>query len=135
MDQDAQTLETLKIFHYVFAGLTALGGCFPFIHLTVGIVIVTAGQTLTGADQTPPPAFAGWLFIAFATAFILLLWTLAALVFAAGRRLGQRRGRTFCMVVAGVLCAMVPMGTVLGVFTILTLQKPAVRVMFGEPSS
>ena len=30
----------------------------------------------------------------------------------------------FCLVIAAVQCAFVPFGTVLGVFTIVALQKP-----------
>lgn len=131
MDQDAQNLETLKIFHYVFAGLTALGGCFPIVHLGLGIFFVVGGPAL-GKGGEAPPAFLGWMFIAVAATLIALFWTLAALVFTAARRLGQRRSRSFCLVVAALLCVVVPLGTVLGVFTILLLQKPNVRALFGE---
>ena len=49
----------------------------------------------------------------------------------AGRFLAQRAYYTFCFVVAALECVFVPFGTVLGVFTIVVLQRPAVKEMFG----
>lgn len=132
MDQDAQNLETLKIFHYVFAGFTALAGFFPIIHLAMGIFFVVSGSSLGKPGEQVPPALFGWIFIVAAAVLMLAFWTLAGLTLTAARRLGQRRSRTFCLVVAAILCVMMPLGTVLGVFTILLLQKPTVRAMFGE---
>lgn len=63
--------------------------------------------------------------------FILCGWTLAGLVIAAGRKLQRRVSRTFCLVVAGVECVMMPLGTVLGVFTIVVLMKDSVQKLFA----
>jgi hypothetical protein len=57
-------------------------------------------------------------------------WTLAGVIIAAGRKLKRRVSRTFCLVVAGIECMMMPFGTVLGVFTIVVLTKDSVREMF-----
>ena len=35
------------------------------------------------------------------------------------------------MVIAGIECFIMPFGTVLGIFTILTLIKPETRQLFG----
>jgi hypothetical protein len=34
-------------------------------------------------------------------------------------------------VIAAIACSFVPIGTVLGVFTIIVLTRPSVRVLFG----
>ena len=54
----------------------------------------------------------------------------------AGRRLAALRSHTFCLVVAGIECFFMPFGTILGVFTILTLLKPEAKRLFGveEPA-
>jgi hypothetical protein len=49
----------------------------------------------------------------------------------AGRALMQRRRYTFCLVIGGLSCILMPFGTVLGVFTILVLVRPSVRELFG----
>ena len=61
---------------------------------------------------------------------ILCGWTLACFMIAAGRKLRGRRSRMFCLVIAGIECAFVPLGTVLGVFTIIVLVKDSVKAMF-----
>ena len=49
--------------------------------------------------------------------------------------LGQRRHRTFSLLVAGLNCLHVPVGTVLGVFTFVVLLRPSVREAYdaGAP--
>ncbi len=37
----------------------------------------------------------------------------------------------FCLVMGGVECILVPFGTVLDVFTIVTLTRRAVKKLFG----
>jgi hypothetical protein len=61
---------------------------------------------------------------------LLLGWTMAALTAVAGRSLTRRRRYTFCLVIAGLLCLWMPFGTILGVFTLITLTKPPVRAQF-----
>jgi hypothetical protein len=128
-DADAEHLRLLSIFHFVLAGLHALIGCFPVIHLWIGISILS-GEFPLGRGEAPPPAF-GWLFVGLASVAILFSWTLAVLMVLAGRRLAARRSRTFCTVVAALECLLMPFGTVLGVFTLVVLARPSVRSRFA----
>jgi len=36
----------------------------------------------------------------------------------------------FCLIVAGIICIFMPLGTILGVFTIIVLVRPSVKAMF-----
>ena len=36
------------------------------------------------------------------------------------------------MIVAGITCLSVPIGTVLGVFTLMVLSRPSVKQMFAQ---
>ena len=129
MNQDEQQLDLLKIFYFVFAALQAFGGCVPIIHLSIGIAMISGKLNGHGADN-PPEAF-GWFFVVLALVLMTVFWTLAAMTFTAGRRLGERRSYTFCFVIAALLCVFMPLGTILGVFTILVLQRPSVKARFG----
>lgn len=129
MNQDEEHLRLLSIFHYVVAGLTALGGCFPFIHITIGLMIVTGKFDGPGHDDAP--AVFGWLFVVFGLFIVAMMWTLATVMFLAGRRLSQRRSHLFCTIVAAVSCLWFPFGTVLGVFTLIVLSRPSVKQLFG----
>jgi len=133
MDQDKQHLQLLSIFHYVVGGITALFACFPFIHLAVGIAAVS-GAFPEQPGQDGFPAIFGWIFIGVASVFILLGWTLAVSVLVAGRFLARRTHYMYCFVVAAVECVFIPLGTVLGVFTIIVLCRPSVKALFQSQS-
>lgn len=126
MTPEEKHLDLLAIFHYVVGGLTAFFSCFFLIHPFMGLAMLS-GVMDTGEF---PVAFA-WMFILIPSVFILGGWTIAALIIVAGRRLKQRRSHTFCLVIAAIECMFMPYGTVLGVFTIITLIKDRVKEMFA----
>lgn len=127
-------LRLLSVFHYIVAGLSALFACFPIIHLVLGLFMILAPQSF-GPGKNQPPAFMGWIFVGFASFFILAGWSFAVLVLLTGTFLARRRHYLFCFVVACVECIFMPFGTVLGVFTILVLNRSTVKEMFkGAPT-
>ena len=134
MDQDLEHLRLLSIFHYVVAGLTALFACFPIFHLAFGLVMFFAPGSLESNNHPPPGElrFIGLFFAAFAGTFILAGWTLAVFILLAGRNLARHRRYTFCLMVAGIMCMLMPFGTVLGVFTIVVLVRPPVKELFDN---
>jgi hypothetical protein len=132
MNNDAEHLRLLSIFHFVVGGLAALFALLPAMHLFMGIAMVT-GRFDEGPNQTEARLF-GWFFIVLASAMIAAGLAFATSMILAGRFLAQRVYYTFCFVVAALECVFVPFGTVLGVFTIVVLQRPAVKEMFGMTS-
>jgi hypothetical protein len=134
MDQDAEHLRLLSIFHYIVGGLAGLFACFPLIHLAIGIAIVSGAFDTVG--RQPPPAFVGWLFIAIAAVLILIGWSIAVMILIAGRSLARRVRYTYCFVVAAISCIFFPFGTALGIFTIIVLARPSVKSLFqvGSPN-
>jgi hypothetical protein len=72
------------------------------------------------------------MMVLIATICILFGWTLAILIIVAGRKLRQRASHTFCLVIAGIECLSVPLGTILGVSTIVVLIKESLRKLFQE---
>ena len=127
---DNEHLRLLSIFHYVMGGISALFACIPIFHVVMGLVFILAPHVF-GHGRDQPPAFIGWLFVILGGSFILLGWTFAALVLIAGKCLGRRKHYTYCFVVACVECLSVPFGTVLGVFTILVLNRASVKALFN----
>lgn len=130
MKQDEDHLRLLSIFHYVVAGMAALFSLFPIIHLIFGLFILLAPETLDSKGERPP-AFLGWLFVVFPAVIMFIGWIFAAFVFAAGRFLAQRKHYLFCLVTAGVECIFMPLGTALGVFTIIVLTREPVKQLFN----
>jgi hypothetical protein len=138
MDKDAEHLRLLSIFHYVLGGLAMFFSCFFIFHIIFGLVMINAPASFwnhNGNHQAGPPAFFGWFFLVGGCFAIMFGWTLGGLLIYAGRCLNLRKRHLFCTVVAAVSCIMMPLGTVLGVFTIMVLQRPHVRELFGEPAA
>ncbi len=129
MNHDSDHLKFLSIGFYVYAGWSALIACVPFIHLGMGIMMVLGG--LEG-EKNPPPPFIGWVFIGFSSFFILFGWALAIASFFAARFLVRKTHYTFVLVLAAIICLFAPIGTVLGVFTILVLVRDSVKELFGK---
>ncbi len=128
MSQDLEHLKILTIFHYVAAGMIALFACIPMIHFFLGLAMATGALGSEGG----PESIVGIFFMAGAGLFIIAGWTLAVLVFFAGRNLSRRTNHTFCMIIAGLECLFMPVGTVLGVFTIIVLARNSVKALFGQ---
>ena len=129
MNDTRDQLRLLSTFHYVLAGLTALLCFFPALYVVMGISIV-AGQV--DGSRGPPPAL-GWLVAGMGVFMFLAGMTLAVLLLLAARYLRTSRHWMYCMVIAGLSCALFPFGTVLGVFSIVTLSKPEVKTLFTPP--
>jgi hypothetical protein len=127
--RDAEHIRLLVIFHYIYAALVALGASVPIIHVGMGLAMVSGKF---GSGPSGPPPEMGWLFVGVGGLVIVIGWTLAVLVFLAGRALSDRRRHTFVFVLACINCLNVPMGTALGVMTILVLQRPSVRTLFDR---
>ena len=104
-----------------------LFGCFPFIHLGVGIAAVAG---LLDENEKEAELF-GWIFIIGASVMIVMMWTIAIAILVAGRKLARHTGYRYCLVIAGIECLFMPIGTVLGVFTIIVLMRPSVKDLFG----
>ncbi|HEX7859795.1 MAG TPA: hypothetical protein VF773_05675 [Verrucomicrobiae bacterium] len=128
-NNDEQHLHLLAIFHYVLAGLAALVSLFPVVHLVMGLFFIFGAPNLNQQGEMPPQAF-GWLFVAFAGIIILLGLTVAVLIFLTGLYLSRRKNYTFCFVMAAIECFFIPVGTVLGVFTIVVLMRDSVKHLF-----
>jgi len=131
MNDDVNNLRLLTIGHYVGAAITALFACIPIIHLTIGLVFLFNTPTFPGGDPFPAQAF-GLMFALLGGAFVVSGWALAACIFVAGRSLAARKRYLFCIIVAAINCAFFPLGTVLGVLTILVLSRSTVKAMFQQ---
>ena len=128
IDQDAEHLKLLSIFHYVVAGLNALMASIPLIHLVMGLVFIGVG--LTKGGEAAPMALVGMIFAVLAGGMVLLGWGLAVCIFLAGRYLAQRRHYMFCLVVAAICSMVFPYGMALGICTIIVLCRPSVKALF-----
>jgi hypothetical protein len=83
-------------------------------------------------DDASARNFVGGMLIAMGSLFFVIGLVCAVLVIMAGRNLAAQRGYTFCLVIAALECLSVPIGTALGVFTIVVLQRESVKELFAQ---
>lgn len=132
---DDEHLKLLALGYMVSAAVSAFFSMIGLMYMGMGAFfgeMISHMPAAANANQ-PPPAFFGWLFGGIGLFIFLLMMGIAALKLRAAFLLKQRKGRTFCMVIAGLCCLGVPYGTLLGVFTFVVLGRRSVDHVFREP--
>jgi hypothetical protein len=85
-------------------------------------------------QQAFPARMFGLIFFLIGGAIVLFGWTLAVVTAYAGRCIKRREKYTFCLIAAGFNCMHIPIGTILGVFTLIVLTRESVRQLFEAKS-
>lgn len=113
-------------------GLAIFGMGFLGLHYLVMSRVMTNPKLLSSAHGPMPPQQILQLFIVIylVGGVVLLLASVGNIL--SGIFIQRRTHRIFSMTVAGLNCLQVPIGTVLGVFTIVVLGKDSVRRSYGE---
>ena len=129
-DLDTEHLRLLALFHYIQGGIWAVTSCFFIIYIFMGLIL-TFGAAASHSHNAPPAAF-GLIFTGIGAVAVVLGWSWSALTIYAGRCLTQRKHHLFCLIIAGISCVLLPYGTILGILTIMVLQRPTVQAMFDQ---
>lgn len=124
--RDEEQVRLLSTFHYILGALQVLVALFPGVDLILGMGIIS-GRFGAVAE----PSSYGWTLVGTSVVAMILGLGLSVLTIMAGRRLAEHRAHSFCLVVAAVNCLFFPLGTILGVVTLIVLKRPAVREAFG----
>ncbi|HVE42231.1 MAG TPA: hypothetical protein VNM14_20270 [Planctomycetota bacterium] len=130
--KDEDHLRYLQLGHTIAAAVTGLFSCMFLMHVGMGIAMIVAPDSFfkEAHGKGPPPAM-GWMVLCMGSFAVLFGWTLAGLMFAAGRCIRRRRRHVFCLVVACFSCLFMPFGTILGVFSLIVLNRPSVKLLFS----
>jgi len=126
---DAEHLQLLSIFHFVGAGLALLGIIFLIAHYSIFNAVFANPKMWENQKQGPPAemfAVFKWVYLFFAIWFI----GCGAMNVVSGLWIRAKKQRTFSMIVAGFNCMHFPLGTVLGVFTLIVLLRDSVRKLY-----
>jgi hypothetical protein len=128
---DTEHLKLLSLFHYIVGGILGLISLFPVFHLIFGAFMLFAPHLMEKKEGEIWILQAlGGFFMLFAGLLMAGGLSLAVASVMSGRYLSQFRNHTFSIVVAAILCAFMPFGTVLGVFTLIVLSRPSVKSLY-----
>lgn len=129
-EQDRDQLHILTILHYIFAALGVFGLCFLALHYVAFAAFLEVPQIQDDlAEQQFPFEIFDRLPLLYGF-FAILGMLHIVLNIVAGLGIHRRRWRTFCIVVAAINCMQMPLGTGLGIFTIIVMLRPSVRDRF-----
>ena len=136
--QDADHLRMLAIAHYVVGGLIVLFSLIFILHIVIGIAALTGSLPMKSGGEPSSleeQRLMGWVFTVLGCVVVFGGITLGAFVAYAGRCLSRRRRHLLCLIAAGLACLFTPVGTVLGVFSLITLLRPQVKAAFDLPAA
>jgi hypothetical protein len=136
MNKDLEHLKTLSICHYVLAGLCIIPMIYGLLYMAMGIFVGAMLSNVPNAKDGPPPALFSGIFIGVGAVIFIVALTFGLLLFKSGRNLKSNTSYTFCLVIAGISCVFMPLGTILGIFTLVVLLRDSVKQIFnGEVST
>ena len=128
---DQEHLKLLPIGFWVLGALDIFIAMYGVIYIGFGVLFANAPLSTPGSAAVVPPAFFAWFFVAMGAAFMVAFGALATLKILSGFWIRKRTHRTACLVIAGISCASIPFGTIVGVLAFMVLLRPSVSALFG----
>jgi len=135
MDKDLEHLKLLSIFHYIVGGLASFCGLLWILYIVAGVILVIASGSMAGDDRMGA-SIGGVVAIIVGVFLFALFEAYGILCIVAGRKYAKQEGYRFCFVLAVFTCLNFPLGTALGVFAIMVLNRPSVKALYqGLPAA
>lgn len=141
-NKDSKHLHVLAVFHFVSAGLALLNTAYlavviAALKLSPGLIHHTAlqpGNEISPAELATLTALLdlGVWFVAIAIISTLVYGTLNVV---AAFDMLKRRRRTLSMTTAALNCLSVPVGTTLGIFTLIVLSRDSVCQLYANAAN
>jgi hypothetical protein len=128
---DVQHLKLLRLFHYIWGTFCCLFGLIGVIYAWIGEAMLGSFQRVPSGQENTPLIF-GQLFVAFSVFDVVLLETCGIVSLLVAGNYGARRSYYTCFAASVFNCVMIPVGTVLGVFSLIVLTRPSVKALFNE---
>lgn len=129
--QDDDHLRILAICYYVMAGLSGFTALYFLMYAFMGSIFAFIPASQSGSGG-PMPAFMSSIFAVIGGFGVVVSAVKAFFDVRAGLCLARKQGYTLPFVMAVITCLSVPIGTLLGVFTIVVLTRPSVKYAFGQ---
>lgn len=118
-------LRTIEIFHYVYGGMICLGGLCMLALVALGSFL--GSDWLAERSSDPPPAWLGSFLGTLGIVLFVVIETMGILNIYSGRCIARRKHRSLSMVVAALDLLNIPLGLLLGIFTLNALGDADVK--------
>lgn len=128
MTAENHNLNVFRVLFLIKGIFTLLISFFPLIYIFMGLFIFNNEW-----QNSHEFGLTGLAFVLFGSVIFLFLLALGVLTLLAGKYIGDRRKYDFIFVIAILNCFTGILGILLGIFTIIELNKPQVKQLFGKP--
>lgn len=133
LDPDKQQyLQYLAIGHYIMAALAFVFGSIPILQILAGFLMATDVLGSAVYDIPRVGLAAGIVFMLIGLIYVLATWIYGFFMIKAANALKEQRNHVLCVVMAAVSCMFAPVGTVLGILTLLLLLNNDVKAAFDR---
>ncbi|TBW28694.1 hypothetical protein EZJ28_08145 [Gramella sp. KN1008] len=129
MTGENHNLNVFRVLFLIKGIFTLLISLFPLLYVFMGLFIFN--NEFEDFDNF---GLTGLIFVTIGSVIFLFLIGLGILTILAGKYLGERRKYDFIFVIAILNCLTGILGILLGIFTIIELNKPNVKRLFGKPA-
>jgi hypothetical protein len=137
MEKDVEHLKLLGIFHYIWGGLSLLGGLFLGAYfLVIGFVLMTNPPSSSSSEDSGSASVAGGILIGVGVVLFLIVVIYGVLTLMAGGKYRKHQGGYwFCFILAIITLIVggIP-GIVLGIFSLIVLSRESVKALFRGQS-
>jgi len=134
--QDRSQLKLLAIFHFVLGAFMLLSIGFLFAHYFIMQTVFRNPEMMKTQGNVPfsPNDVLRIMMVFYVIGGVFCILG-SALNVVSGLLLLRRKYRVFSIVIAALDCLMIPLGTALGVFTIVVLSRESVAEAYREAES
>ncbi len=127
MDRDQRHLKILSQFQILYGILNLFVSYFYYQEI---FLIV---DKIRRALEESHPELEVALWLGFGFVFFLIGIVILFCIILTGQSLARYQNYHFCLIVAALECLIIPVGTILGIFTILVLRRDSVKALFAAP--
>lgn len=129
MARDLGDLKVLSVLFWIDVGLQVLGVGFLAMLVFFGMAEEAAKNA---AGQSATDAANGQMLIAVFGVMAALAGLVLLLKILCAYGITKRRFRTLCIVVSAINCLAFPIGTIIGVYSLMVLSRPSVGALFEQ---
>lgn len=130
--KDRDHLRILSVLHLVTAGLALFSLLFLIGHYMVMSRLMDPSNWQSVEGGNPPPDYVVDIMMWFYLFGGLMIVGAIVLNLMSALFMRNKTHRMFSIIVAGINCIQVPVGTVLGVFTLVVLLRESVKKMYDN---
>lgn len=135
--QDADHLNTLSILYLIYAIFSTVSTVIVLLYFLVigGIVgLAVTSSATSGQGSMGSAGFAGIGAFILVVGFFVVAISVAScwLLFFTSKSLKERRNWTWIVVSACICLISMPLGTALGIFSLVVMNRPSVKYLFGQ---